>query len=209
MSALAEDDCNNGVIVVRERNQRDDFEIGEVEILFSSKIYEGIIDEISKLRRRSEENSENSTSRAKPKDSKNHPKNSLVTIASSMSVLFTSDELVPFCRITLERMCYKTLEALDPTTTLDVPSWTLIADAASLQNLTPEGQFYPEVLTVLSPHTANTEFPLEVRYFKSPDPWQFSSRLDIDFKGFRLFLLRQFLYEILHFFVYDKYVSDG
>jgi hypothetical protein len=205
MSALA-DDSDDNVIVFRERSRFDDIDIGEIEFLFSSKIYEDIIEEVSKLGRRNQRGNVSGPGEGSDyKESKGPSvESSMVTVASTLSMLFTSDQLVPFSRLTLEKMSHKNKKALERSTVSDVPSWSLVAESMSLQNLTPEGQFYPEVLSLLSPGETKG-LPFQVRYYKSPDAWQFSSRLEIEFTGFRLYLIRQFIYEILHYFVYDRY----
>lgn len=205
MSALAADD-EEGAFVVRKRARYDDIEIGEVEILFSSKVFEGIIDEISKLNQQKANGGKTRTRRNKEKDpTVLGMETSFVLMASSVSVLCTSDELAPFCRLTLERMAYRNSKALEHSDEREIPSWLLVSEAASLQNLTPEGQFHPDTLAPLSPAKDQADFPFQLRYFKSSNPWQHSSRLYIDFRGYRLFLIRQFIHEILQFFVYDKY----
>lgn len=203
MSALAADD-DEGAFVVRRRSRYDDIELGELEILFSSAVYESIIDEISKLGQKKGV----STSPAE-KNGGNPPVTakvdaSVVFTASSISALFTSDELVPFSRFTLEKMAYRNAKGLE-LSSAETPSWLVVAEYASLQNLTPEGQFYPDPLTLLSPPQGTEDFPFQIHYFKSNESWKESSRLIIHFKGFRLFLIRQYIHEILQFFVYDRY----
>lgn len=197
MSALADDDEKDLQEAFRARSRNDDIVIGEIELIFSSKIYEQIIDELSKLNSGESKKTASNTAASQSVAS-------VVTLASSVSVLFTSDELTPFCRMTLEMLCFKNAQSLKKLYTTDVPSWFLGAEVVSLQNLAPEGQYYPDVLTPLTPNQ-QPKFPFEIMYYKSPDPWQQSSRLSINFTGFRLFLLRSFIYEVLHFFVYDRY----
>lgn len=204
MSALASDD-EEGAFIIRKRSRYDDIEIGEVEFLFSSKVYEGIIDEISKLGNQKQNGEDFPADRSDKYASTRGVESSLVLTSYSVSALFTSDELVPFARLTLERVAYRNSKGLEHSAQKERPSWLLVAEAAALQNLTPEGQFYPDTMTLLSPAAGDADFPFQVHYFKSSDPWKQSSRLFIDFKGFRLFLVRQFIHEILQFFVYDKY----
>ena len=68
----------------------------------------------------------------------------------------------------------------------------------------PEGQLYPIVLALLSPDGLSS-FPFQVRYFKSPDQWKISSRLEVEFTSFRLFLVRQFINDLLQYFCYENY----
>eukprot|EP00934_Nitzschia_sp_Nitz4_P002078 Nitzschia sp. Nitz4//scaffold140_size61219//29533//49080//NITZ4_006440-RA/size61219-augustus-gene-0.64-mRNA-1//-1//CDS//3329536227//2078//frame0 len=207
MAALASDDVDEETTVHRERARVDDIEVGEVEMLFASKIYEGIIDDFGNLSNKSADEAPKNKQDHKTRDGSNDLRPSMITTANSVSVLFTSDEMVPFSRLTLEKMTYRTTKALEETlpSASEIPTWSVVSENASLQNLTPEGQFYPNSLALISPGKDTIDSPFAIRFYSSPEPWKASSKLDIDFRGFRLFLLRQFIYEILHFFVYDKY----
>ncbi|KAG7355258.1 vacuolar-sorting-associated protein 13 C-terminal domain containing protein [Nitzschia inconspicua] len=181
----------------------DDIEIGEMELLFSSRIYEEIVDEIAKLPlgRKNTTSTERSHSEA---DNSPPSTSSSVVVASSFSLLCVSDAMAPFCRITMEKVSYKNDKALDSLQICDKPSWALVAKSLSLQNLCPEGQYYPEILGLLSAENCD-EFPFQLRFFSSHDPWKVNNRLEIDFSGFRLFLIRQFIHEVLQFFLYEHY----
>jgi len=181
MSVLGSDDGDQVGFFVRDRERFDDVDIGEIELLFSSRLYEEVVDEISKFRSDKGEPNERKQEDVKS-GAPSKLDTSLVLMATSVSVLFTSDELVPFSRLTLEKMTYKNSRALQAISSLndDVPSWDLVAKSMSLQNLTPEGQFYPDVLSLLPAQCSSVNFPFQIRYFRSPDPWQFSNRLQIE-----------------------------
>ena len=221
MSALLSDSGEDDeAIAFRERSRLDDIELGEMELLFTAKVYEEVIDEISKLRSKKEtadtdsfqsESIQSETSSLSSVDEKpTKVDSSSVVTAFCVSALMTSDSLIPFSRLTLEGMTYKNKMALlaafnaDAKSWMDIPTFMLLADSVSLQNLTPEGQFYPDAISLIS-HNATTEKPFQFRYFKSPDPWKYSSRLNIELRGYRVFLIRQFIHELLQFFVYDRY----
>lgn len=207
MSALAAGD-DEATTIRRNRARIDDIEVGEMEIMFASKIAEGIIDEIAKFGvhgRGEDQHTQEQSQKINKKG--NEFTTSLVMTASSISALFATDELVPFCRITLERMAYRNSKALERSMSGEIPSWLVVADSASLHNLTPAGQFYPDILSLIAIPCTNEreeDFPFQIHYFKSLDSWQHSSRLTIDFEGFRFFLIRQFIHELLQFFVYDR-----
>ena len=206
MSLLANDEGADSDTNFRERSRFDDVEIGEIEFLFASNIFENIIDDVSKLKsggQISEDVSVGSGSRRTGEMERPPVESSTAIVASTVSALFTTDELVPFSRLTLEGISYKNKKALEPISSSEVPNWSLLAESTFLQNLSPEGQFYPTMLSVLETED-RVGFPFQIRYFKSPDAWQFSSRLEIKFVGFRLYLVRQFIHELLQFFVYDR-----
>ena len=212
MSALAADD-DEGAILTRSRALFDDVTFGEMEILFSSKIAEVIIDEISKFRATQNKSRDPGSNgniqrhHRRPDNKNTECSSSLVLSAISISALFTTDDLVPFCRMTLESIGYQNSKALEKLLSVDLPSWLVVAEKASLHNLTPVGQFYPDTLSLIAPPIppiGDEDFPFQIHFFSSPDPWKTSSRLLIDFQGFRLFLLRQFIHELLQFFVYDR-----
>jgi hypothetical protein len=211
MSVLLSDEAPENNMICRERSRLDDIVIGEIELLFSSKLYEEIIEEISKLRRTKKKDDddcfESHESESVDEAGEEAPgvEASYVAMAFCVSMLMTSDELVPFSRLTLEGMTYKDQKASVSDATKETPSFTVVADAVTLQNLTPEGQFYPDSIALLSPDEEEAEYPFQMRYFKSPDPWKHSSRLEIDFRGYRVFLIRQFLYELIHYLISDRY----
>ena len=221
MSALLTDSGeDDDFIAFRERSRLDDIELGEMEVLFTAKVYEEVIEEISKLRNQKESNdadsfqSEGIQSETSSLSSVSFKpasvESSSVVTAFCVSALMTSDSLVPFSRLTLEGMTYKNKMALlassnsESKSWMDVPTFLLLADSVSLQNLTPEGQFYPDAIGLLS-HIETEAKSFQVRYYKSPDPWKFHSRLNIELRGYRVFLIRQFIHELLQFFVYDRY----
>jgi hypothetical protein len=206
MSALA----SEGEDEFRERKRLDDIELGEIELLFSSNVYEEIVDELSKLGGKKDED-EDSFLSGDSLESRAPPppgvESSSVVTAFCVSVLMTSDQLIPFTRLTLEGITYKNKTALASdtnNTAVEVPSWLLLADSLTLQNLTPEGQFYPDAVALLC-QNETSEKPFQIRYYKSLNPWKIHNRLNIEFRGFRIFLIRQFLHELLNYLVYDRY----
>ena len=212
MSALAAND-DEVAILTRDRAILADVSVGEMEILFSSKIAEAIIDEISQFRAKQNKSkateSEGYTQHQPRRPDKKNTEcsTSLVLTASTISALFTSDDLVPFSRMTLESIAYRNSKALERSLSGELPSWSVVAENALLHNLTPAGQFYPVTLSSITPpfsRSGDEDFAFQIHFFSSPNPWKLSSRLLIDFEGFRFFLLRQFIHELLQYFVYDR-----
>ena len=209
MGVLASDKGAEADLYFRERSRHNDVKIGELEFFFSSSIFEDIIDEFSLLLPKKSDDTVSGDSKKDSGDETLETSHfpvttSTVMMASSLSLLFTSENLVPFCRLTLENICYKNNTAMESLGVPEMPTFALVASGFALQNLSPEGQFYPDVLSLLSPEPS-TEFPFQVRFFQSPDSWKISNRLEIDFTSFRLFLVRQFINDLLHYFVYDHY----
>lgn len=210
MSALAVDDDDVVPVGIEKKRARfDDIGLGDVEILFSSTVVESIIDDLSQFGSNGggSKNDEDLSQTESSSSPRPQTETSLVLMASSMSAMFTNDELIPFTRLTLERVAFRNGEALTSEPAGELPSWRLVAENACLHNLTPAGQFYPEILSMVRSSTVQDEcenFPLQLHYFRSADSWQTSSRLDVEFDGFQLFLIRQFIHELLQFFVYDR-----
>ena len=211
MSILASDEGAEHDRRFRDRAKFDETDLGEVEVLFSSKIFENLIEEISKLK--SGKGKEKEKLNESPIEDSKHvqeaPKrpeidSSSVIMSSSLSVLMTSDELVPFTRLTAEDFAFRNQKAAYNQSTRDDPSWSVIASSVSLENLSPEGQFYPEAITLLHTKT-QTSIPFQIRFYKSPDPWKVSNRLVVDFRGYRVHLVRQYLNELIHFLISDRF----
>lgn len=205
MSFLGSDEGASDDVFFRQRARCDDIHIGEMELLFVSTIFEEIIDEVSKFGQESNSSRTDSTDGiAGSVENANRPEaeSSSVVVASCLSFLFASDTLVPFSRLTLEDVSYKNRKALEVLQLTPTPSWSLRSHSFVIQNLTPEGQFYPDVL---EPVLQAEDEVFQLRYYASADSWKFSSQMEIDFTGFRLYMLRNFIYEILHYFVYEQY----
>ena len=210
VAVLASDKGAEADQYFRERSRFDDLQLGELEFFFSCSIFGEIIDEFSLLLGNKSDESSSEESKRRQGDALQIGRvpvtTSTVIMASSLSLLFTSDELVPFCRLTLENMCYKNSKAMEllKVPEMELPSFALVASVFLLQNLCPEGQFYPDVLSPLSQESSKA-FPFQIRYFGSSDSWKVSSRLEIDFTSVRLFLVRQFINDLLRYFAYEEY----
>eukprot|EP00980_Cylindrotheca_fusiformis_P021401 scaffold8259_cov143-Cylindrotheca_fusiformis.AAC.19 len=207
MSFLGSDEGASDDLFFRQRERFDDIHIGEIEFLFASNIFEEIFDELSKCGHNEIYTQEHSTGgltgspgiQVRPA-----VESSSVAVITCFSVLFASDMLVPFCRLALDDVTLKNMKALETLPLASTPSWSISSQSFILQNLTPEGQFFPDILEPVF-QDKTPLIPFQLRYYASADSWKFSSHLEIDFTGFRLFLLRNFIYEVLHFFVYEQY----
>ncbi|CAJ1965882.1 unnamed protein product [Cylindrotheca closterium] len=208
ISVLGSDKGANGDLFFRERARLDDVEMGELEFLFSSTILEDVYDEISKLGKSKKSSSVNAGRRGKDDSSIAHQdtkfEQSTVVVASCLSILFTNDELVPFCRISIEDITFKNEEALRPLPIHPLPTWVVLSHSFVLQNLSPEGQFYPDVLGSLI-HGDGGDIPFQVRYLANSSTQRVGDQLEIEFSAFRLYVLRNFIYEMLHFVGHEKY----
>jgi len=212
MSVLASDKGAESDLAFRERSRFDDIELGECEFFFSSSIFEEIIDEMNELLPKKIDDADSVPKDNTPNsddDDSLRPipltvRTSTVLMASSLSLLFTSETLVPFCRLTLENACVKNGKAMKSLNISDASTFALVAKFFSLQNLSPEGQFFPDILQSIPLNTSSV-FPIQIRFFRSPDPWKIGNHLEVEFTSFRFFLVRQFVNDLLHYFVYDKY----
>jgi hypothetical protein len=207
MSVLGSDEGADADVFFRQRARFDDIDIGEIELVFSSAIFEEVIDEVSKFgQSKNSPRADSTDGIVSSVEGQSRPvvESSSVAVASCLSVLFANDSLVPFSRLTIEDVSFKNMKALEVLSVTPTPSWSLLSQSFVIQNLTPEGQFYPDVLAPLLKEDSEA-VPFQLRYYASPDSWKFSSHLEIDFTGFRLYLLRNFIYELLHFFVYERY----
>jgi hypothetical protein len=184
----------------RERERVHDIEIGEVEVLFTQQLVADAVEIITRV------------FTSVPKDVKADVKSqddgrshstmdsSFLVVAVSVSILLASDELFPFCRLTLSDAVVRTKVSpsasdLHPSPDPDI---RVSAQSLSLLNLTPEGEQYPRAIAVLP--SART-VPFRVRYYRSES----GSEIQIELEGFRILLLRQFINECLQFFASGNY----
>ena len=140
MSVLASDKNADKDLPFRERSRLDDLEIGELEFFFSSRLFEDIIDDITALvptTKIKEDEDEEKNEKEALQGGPLPPtiETSIVIIASCLSFLFTSEALAPFCRLTLEGVCYKNKKAMELLNLIETPSFALVAKSFSVQNL--------------------------------------------------------------------------
>jgi hypothetical protein len=208
MSILASDEGAENDRIFRDTARFDETALSEVEILFSYKIFDELIDEFAKLKSKKAKNGNASKSQDSGDNQQfsRRPQidTSAIITSRCLSVLMTSDELVPFTRLTIEDFSFRNQKASISERVRDKPSWSVIAASVSLENLSPEGQFYPQAVTLLDPN-APAAIPFQLRYYKSPDPWKVSNRLVIDFRGYRVHLVRQYLNELIHYLISDRF----
>jgi hypothetical protein len=184
----------------RERERVIDVEIGEVEILFTQQL---AADAVARVTRVFASIPNFGKPDVEPLDDvRTHQTmdSSLLVAGVSISILLASDELFPFCRLTLADAVMRTKVASSPSTyqLSPQPDVRVSSQSLSLLNLTPEGERYPRVTTVLP--SART-VPFRVRYYRSAT----GSEIQIELQGFRIVLLRQFINECLQFFTSGDY----
>jgi hypothetical protein len=208
LSVLGSDD-GSGDAALRTREKMDDIQIGEFEVTYSHRHFEDMSKTISTLKnsfRQENGNSDDEEAQNTREVSPPKPiKSSLFVKSESVSVLFASDELVPFCRLRLDHMYLKKDGPPSELGARYVPLFRVVSRAFSLLNLTEEGQFYPDAISSVFFARDMTTFPVQIDFEKHAPPWQLGSRLKIVFRGFRIFLVRQFINELLQYMLSEYY----
>jgi hypothetical protein len=184
----------------RERERVHDIEIGEVEVLFAQRLVADAVESITRVFTSVPKHAK--TDGKSHDDGRKHSTmdSSFLVVAVSVSILLASDELFPFCRLSLADAVVRT-KASPSASTLHPsadPDIRVSAQSLSLLNLTPEGEKYPHAIAVLP--SART-VPFRVRYFRSAT----GSELQIELEDFRVLVLRQFINECLQFFASGNY----
>lgn len=184
----------------RERERIHDIEIGEVEILFTQQVVADAVEIITRVFTAVPKYAE---ADLKPQDdgrTYSAVDSSFLVVAVSVSILLASDELSPFCRLTLADAVVRTKASSSASNLHSSPDPDIHVSAQSLSllNLTPEGEQYPRAMTVLP---LARSVPFCVRYYRSAT----GSELQIELEGVRVLLLRQFINECLQFFTSGNY----
>jgi len=204
LSILGSDDPAAEATWERTREKLDDVKVGDFDYLFSHKLYDDMMQTISKFKsclRGPPDKSE--TAEAQVVQS-TPIKSSFFLRGDVVSVLLASDELVPFCRLRYESLYLKQdgrpVDINEPYK----PLTKMVSRSFSLINLTEEGQFYQDAITVLYSEDSTT-FPFQLDFTKNCPPWQVGSKLKIVFQGFRIFLVRQLINELLQYMLNERY----
>ena len=206
LSALGSDDASRDSRL-RTRETMDDIHIGEFEFTFSNRTYVDMMKTISQLKNcLSRPDHPSSEAHLKQKEVATPPakvKTSLFVKFNLVSVLLASDELVPFTRLRFGSL-YMKKDGPPTEVARYVPVFRIVARSFALLNLTEEGQFYPEAISLL-PSDEMTAFPVQIEFTKNAPPWQSGSKLTMEFRGFRIFLLRQLINELLQYLLNERY----
>ena len=111
-----------------------------------------------------------------------------------LSLFLLSDEMNPFSILTfLSVLCtYNT-------------SLVIEANDMSLANLTPEGQYFPGAVQMLTPRDKRRSVRglpvLRLHYSFSPAPWKICPNVLVEVDGVQIIFLNQFISDLTQFFV--------
>ena len=206
LSVLGSDEGAAEDASVRIREKQDDVQIGELEYLFSHKTYVDMMQTISKLKSCLDlsEAEPDSAQREQKQEALAAVKSSFFVKGEIASVLLASDELVPFSRLRFESLYLKQDgKPIDPNEAY-VPLLRLVSRTFTLLNLGEEGQFYPDAVSILYSEDM-TFFPFQLDFTKNSPPWQLGSKMNLVLRGFRVFLVRQFINELLQYLLNERH----
>lgn len=171
-----------------------DVEVGDVEFLFSSEVFEEIITSCA--------NAFSACISIKSSSSNEHEqasgqriRRSALLSCSCFSTLFLADDMVPFCRLSASEVLSKGVTDSETGMTQ-----TIGANALSVMNLTKEGEMYPVVAAAI-PSLSSTPFFVSVT--SSGDHGE--ANAVVIFDGFRVVFLRQFTHECVQFISSSEY----
>lgn len=214
LAILGSDDHSAEMAERPEREQLGHFALGNIEVFFNQKAFSQVIRFITGLMGSIQSNVKGGNTDIKPSSNADDESDSrnvemqlnLYLVASSITVLLTSDELVPFCQIevldcTVDNNTESDLSTKRPQLNFEA-KWCRVLD------LTPEGYGYPEILRSFALHEVTNidSVPsLTVHFYSRPDIWKEPAEMDIELRGIRLFLVRRFLNEVLQYMVSTDY----
>lgn len=122
------------------------------------------------------------------------------------SFLFATDLLQPFCNL---EFCELTID-IARTKDLQLQNRCILFTAKSrdfiFDDLSPEGQIYPNFLRPIDPECAsNILCPFQMTVALSTDPTIYQNEAILLFENMRCILLRRFVNELLQYFMYTNY----
>ena len=196
----------------RQKEQLSHFVLGSIEVFFNQKAIAHVIQSVTELM--------GSVQRGVKATVVEDPLNpddgsetetvdmqlNLYLVASSITVLLTSDELVPFCQI--EVLDCTLDNAMDCSLSTKRSRLNFEARWFRVLDLTPEGYGYPEILRSFALQemtNIDSASSLAVHFYPRPDIWKEPAEMDIELNGIRLFLVRRFLNEVLQYMVSTDY----
>ena len=176
-----------------------DIDMGEIELLFCSDVYDDVLYEVAQIVDPLQEfvGTSKQTKKSSTRAASLDRVHVLVT-ASCYSLLFTSEDLVPFTRLILGH-CAASSESKRG----DASASTKIsAKQLSLLYLSPAGELYPEQVCV---HETLPGSPLTVICGTSD---QAESTCRVELRGARVFIVYQYIAECIQYF-YSGTVGFG
>ncbi|CAB9515429.1 Putative vacuolar protein sorting-associated protein [Seminavis robusta] len=210
LDILGSDETHADDEFFRIKEKLDDIQVGELEFFFSHDTFDDMMKVISRMKKCFASPDPNqSTAKANSDDVKDKTlftplKTSFFARCDIVSVLLATDKLVPFSRLRCDSLYIKKDgRPIDPEQPY-IPVLKVVSRAFSLINLTEKGQHYPDAITPLYLEDMRS-FPFQVEYSSGSPPWLPASDLKMALRGFRLFLLRQYINELLQFFLCELY----
>ena len=119
---------------------------------------------------------------------------------NSLSILFASNEIVPFTRFAMNRVVF------DFETASAFNDWTnklhLVSRSFKVADLTPEGQSHPEFISEVSTQDENGMSPmLEIIVTDPEDIWHRFMDVQVRLSSARIVVLRRFVHELMQYFL--------
>ncbi|KAL7570167.1 hypothetical protein ACA910_020005 [Epithemia clementina (nom. ined.)] len=170
-----------------------DIDMGEIELLFCSDVYDDVMFEVSRIADPLQEFLEPSASSSSPiPTKKKQPRDPIHVLSTSscVSLLFTNEEMVPFTRLILGN-CVASSESKRDAIAI---SSKVSSKQISVLYLAPAGELYPEQVCA---HEMTPGAPLTL-LFDTDD--EGNSMCRVEFRGTRVFMVYQYIAECLQYF---------
>jgi hypothetical protein len=176
--------------------------VGDVDVLFADKQFSQFLDALNVLCLGIDTDAGFDVNDASDNTS-------LLTIHVDITnafILFTTDELQPFCDFNLTDLSFDIVK----TSALELQNRKYLVTAKScgfrLDDLSPEGQVYCHVLHPLNQSKdMNPSYPFQMTFAMSTDPTIYQNEVILIFDQMRCILLRRFVNELLQYFLYPDY----
>jgi len=190
----------------RQREQLSHYVFGQVDVLFSHVVMDQAVRSLSSLMGSMQKDGGTNDQDSMATPQTEEMQSNLCVVASSLTVVFTSDELVPFCQIEAKDCTVD--NALESSKSVKRPRVNVVATSLHVLDLTPEGYGYADILYPLALKDTASTAPCSsfvAHFCPSPDKWREPSRVDIELRGLRLFVVRRFLNELTQYVVSKSY----
>ena len=196
-SALSVLGCDSLGAVVRHRECLVDGKLGKLKVHVCSKVLIDVLHSLGELindlgpgleKRGSDDVVPSNLNESVAKE------RSLCVDVEGMSLVLLSDEMNPFSNLTfLSVQCTFTT------------SFVIEAYDMSLVDLTPEGQYFPVAVQMLTPQENRRPVlgvpVIRLHYSFSPAPWRMCSKVLVEVDGVQIIFLNQFISDLIQFFV--------
>ena len=211
LSVLGSHESKSAVMKPRQRDQLNNLVFGQIEIFFAHQAIDYPMQSMSHLMASIQHDENANDEGASVEDSSTEHRiveiqHTLRAFATSLIVNLASDELVPFCRIEA-RDC--TIDnAMESKLSAKRSCVNFVGVSLSLHDLTPEGYGYSEILCSMPLEDMTNATPcasFNAHYFPSADRWNEPSKLDIELRGIRLFVVRRFVNEVTQYIASKDY----